>query len=129
MKKVLIVDYDIKMRIFISAVLEKNNYVPIVARNGEEGLAKAKEEEPDLIIHNVLMPKLSGIRMYHELKTDEQLRGIPVIILSDIAKRTFLRSLEALTELDKKNVPDPEAYIEKPVEPEELMKVIIETLA
>ena len=128
MKKVLIVDYDIKMRIFVSTVLEKNNYIPIVARNGEEGLAKAKEGEPDLIIHNVLMPKLSGIRMYHQLKTDEQLRGIPVIILSDIAKRTFLRSLEVLTELDKKSMPDPEAYIEKPVKPEELIKVITETL-
>jgi twitching motility two-component system response regulator PilH len=62
--------------------------------------------------------------MYREMKNDESLKDIPVIILSGIAKRTFLRSQEALTEFGDQPVPEPEAYIEKPVEPEELADII-----
>ena len=82
------------------------------------------EERPDLIILDVLMPKQSGIKMYRELKGDESLKEIPVIVLSGIAKRTFLRSQEALTEFRSQSVPEPEAYIEKPAEPEELVETI-----
>ena len=70
------------------------------------------------------MPKQSGIKMYRELKTNDSLKNIPVIILSGISKRVFLRSQEALTEFGGENVPEPEAYIEKPVEPEELAEMI-----
>jgi twitching motility two-component system response regulator PilH len=62
--------------------------------------------------------------MYRELKTDDALKHIPVIILSGITRRTFLRSQEALTEFGGQNVPEPEGYMEKPVEPEELAKMI-----
>ena len=128
MEKVLIVDDDIDVTIFVSTVLEENNYIPIVAKNGEEAMRKVKEDKPDLIILDVLMPKQSGIKMYRKLKTDESLKKIPVIILSGIARRTFLRSQEALTEFGEKGVPEPEAYIEKPVEPEELAEIVKETL-
>jgi two-component system phosphate regulon response regulator PhoB len=68
------------------------------------------------------MPKQSGIRLYRELKTDKALVGIPVIMLSGVAKRTFLRSQKALTEFGDKPVPEPENYLEKPVEPDELAR-------
>jgi len=71
-----------------------------------------------------LMPKESGVRMYHELKTDEPLRDIPVIVLSAIPKKSFLRSQEVLAEFAGQSVPEPEAYIEKPEEPEELVELI-----
>ncbi|MDY6844659.1 MAG: response regulator [Thermodesulfobacteriota bacterium] len=129
MKKVLIVDDDTDVNIFVSTVLEENNYTPIVAKNGEEALEKIKQGNPDLIILDVLMPKQSGIKMYRELKTEESLKHIPVIIFSGISKRTFLRSQEALTEFGEKGVPEPEAYLEKPVEPEELAETIKEILA
>jgi two-component system phosphate regulon response regulator PhoB len=125
-KKVLIVDDDSDIITFVVTVLEEHDYTPIIAKNGEEGLNKVRQDDPDLVILDVLMPKQSGIKMYRELKTDESMKGIPVIILSGIAKRTFLRSQEALTEFGGKNVPEPEAYIEKPVEPEELAEIIKE---
>ena len=123
-KKVLIVDDDSDIITFVVTVLEENGYTPLIAKNGEEGLNKVKQDNPDLVILDVLMPKQSGIKMYRELKTDESMKGIPVVILSGIAKRTFLRSQEALTEFGGQNVPEPEAYIEKPVEPEELAEII-----
>jgi CheY-like chemotaxis protein len=73
---------------------------------------------------DVLMPKQNGLRLYRELKTNKSLLGIPVIILSGIAKRTFLRSQKALTQFGDKAVPEPESYLEKPVEPDDLAREI-----
>ena len=123
-KKVLIVDDDPDVRLFNATVVEESGYTPIEAANGEEGLKVVKKDRPDLVILDVLMPKQSGIRLYRELKTDKSLIGIPVIMLSGVAKRTFFRSQKALTEFGDKPVPEPENYLEKPVEPEELAREI-----
>jgi len=123
-KKVLNVEDDIDTRTFVSAVLERNGYSPILAKDGEEGMRKIAEERPDLIILDILIPKESGIKVYLELKTDPSLKDIPVIILSVVSKRTFLRSQEALTEFGHETVPEPQAYFEKPVEPEDLAEIL-----
>ncbi len=123
-KKVLNVEDDIDTRTFVSAVIERNGYTPILAKDGEEGMKKVAEEGPDLIILDILMPKQSGIKMYHELKSDPSLKDIPVIMLSAVSKRTFLRSQEALTEFGDETVPEPQVYLEKPVEPEDLAEIL-----
>jgi twitching motility two-component system response regulator PilH len=123
-KKVLIVDDDPDVRLFNSTVVEESGYTPVEAPNGEVGLQIIKKDPPALVLLDVLMPKQSGIRLYRELKTDKALKNIPVIMLSGVAKRTFLRSQKALTEFGDKPVPEPESYLEKPVEPEELAREI-----
>ena len=127
-KRVLAVDDDPDIIMFVKTVLEEYGYIPLIAMNGETGLSITRGEKPDLIILDVLMPKQSGIRMYRELKGDEALKNIPVIILSGIARRTFLRSQEALTEFGDQPIPEPEVYMEKPVEPAELAEVIAELI-
>lgn len=124
MKKVLIVDDDVDVRKFVSKLIERAGYEAIVANNGVEGMAKVREDKPDLIILDVLMPKQSGIRMYRELKTDEAFRDFPVIMLSAIAPKSFFRSQEVLAEFAGESVPEPEAYMEKPEEPEELIALM-----
>jgi len=62
--------------------------------------------------------------MYHELKRNPSLKDIPVVMLSGVAKRTFLRSQVALTEFGDETVPEPEAYLEKPVEAEDLAEIL-----
>lgn len=128
-KKVLTVDDDPDIRSFVVTVLEENDYIPLEANNGEEALTKIRQEKPYLVILDVLMPRQSGIKMYRELRTDDSLKNIPVIILSGITRRTFLRSQEALTEFGGQNVPEPEAYVEKPVAPEELAEIIKKVIA
>jgi CheY-like chemotaxis protein len=123
-KKVLVVDDDPDVRVFNVAVLEENGYTPLVATNGEEGMKLIKKEKPDLVLLDVLMPRESGIRLYRDIKTNSSLKSIPVIMLSGIAKKSFLRSQKALTQFGGKPVPEPEAYLEKPVEPEELAETI-----
>jgi len=127
-KKVLVVDDDPDVRMLNKSIVEESGYTALEATNGEEGLKMAKKENPDLIILDVLMPKQSGVRMYRELVTDKSLKHIPIILLSGIAKSTFLRSQKALTQFGGAEVPEPEVYLEKPVEPEELAKRIKEAL-
>jgi two-component system, OmpR family, phosphate regulon response regulator PhoB len=128
-KKVLVVDDDPDVRLFSVTVLEENGYTPLEAGNGEEGLKMIREEKPDLVILDILMPRQSGIRLYRELKTDKTLKKIKIIILSGIAKKTFMRSQKALTEFGGEEVPEPEIYLEKPVEPEVLAENIKKILS
>ncbi len=127
-KKVLVVDDDADVRLFSVTVLEENGYTPLEAEDGESGLKMIKAEKPDLIILDVLMPRQSGVRLYRELKTAKALKDVKVIILSGIAKKTFLRSQKALTEFGGAQIPEPEIYLEKPVEPDELADVIKKVL-
>ena len=123
-RKVLVVDDDPDVRMFSVTVLEENGYVPLEATNGEEGMNVIRQERPELIILDVLMPRESGVKLYRELKTDADLKSTPVIIQSGIAEKSFLRSQKALTEFGGAAVPEPEAYLEKPVEAEELAETI-----
>jgi twitching motility two-component system response regulator PilH len=127
-KKVLVVDDDPDVRLFSVTVLEENGYTPLEAEDGEKGLKMIKAEKPDLVILDVLMPRQSGVRLYRELKTAKGLKDLKVIILSGIAKKTFLRSQKALTEFGGAEIPEPEIYLEKPVEPDELADVIKKVL-
>jgi len=123
-KKVLNVEDDADIRTFVTTVLEENGYIPIMAIDGAEGMEKVKKERPDLIILDILMPRESGIKMYHELKLDPSFKDIPIVMLSGVSKRTFLRSQAALTEFGDETVPEPQAYLEKPVEPEDLAETL-----
>jgi len=127
-KKVLVVDDDADIRMLNKSIVEESGYTSIEAADGQEGLKMAKNENPDLIILDVLMPKQSGVRMYRELVTDKSLKHIPIIILSGTAKRTFVRSQKALTQFGGAKVPEPEVYLEKPIEPEALANRIKEAL-
>jgi two-component system, OmpR family, phosphate regulon response regulator PhoB len=124
MKKVLTVDDDVDIRKVVSKLVEKSGYEAIEAKNGVEGMSAVRENKPDLIILDMLMPKESGIRMYHELKTEESLKSIPVIVLSAIPQKSFLRSQRVLDEFAGQSAPEPEAYIEKPEEPQELIALM-----
>jgi len=123
-KKVLVVDDDPDVRSFSIAVLEENGYTPIEATNGEEGMALLRKDLPDLVLLDVLMPRESGVRLYRQMKTDSKFKNVPVIILSGITQRSFLRSQKALTEFGGAAIPEPETYLEKPVEPQELAAAI-----
>jgi len=123
-KKVLVVDDEDDVRDFVSTVLEENGYDPITASNGKEAVDIVKQDRPDLIIMDILMPMQGGIKMYRELKSADSLKDIPVVIYSGIAKRTYLRTQAARTEMGDQSVPDPEVYIEKPAKPEKLAGVV-----
>ena len=123
-KKILIVDDELDMRIFLCNLLGNCGYEPIDAGDKDEGMQKAVDEKPALIILDVTMPKETGIQMYRELKEHEDLKNIPVIMVSTIDKRTFSFYQKFQGPPRQKGVPDPGAYLEKPLEAEELIKLV-----
>ena len=123
-KKVLVVDDELDMRTFVTTLLETSGFKPFAAKDVSEGMDIARRKKPALIILDVMMPKESGITMYRELKSDEALKDIPVIMLSALSKKTFFHSQKVLDEYKGESIPEPAAYIEKPPEPEELLEAI-----
>ena len=115
-------------RDFVSAVLEDNGYSAMSASNGDEAMEVIRQNKPDAVIMDILMPKQSGIKLYRELKLSENYKDIPVIIYSGIPRRTLLRAQAALSETQGESVPDPEAYLEKPVTPRRLADTIKKVL-
>jgi two-component system phosphate regulon response regulator PhoB len=83
-----------------------------------------EKNAPDLVILDVLMPRGSGIRLFRHLKTDPVLKNLPVIMFTGIALKSFLKSQKALDEFKGGEIPTPDIYLEKPVEPEELVAAI-----
>ncbi len=114
-KKILVVDDEPDMRIFVSTVVETSGFESVTAEDGTEALEKAGSDSPALIILDVMMPKIEdGIRTYQQFRTDKKLMHIPIIMLSAIAKRTFFHSIRMSNPGSGVNVLEPEAYMEKP---------------
>jgi len=127
-KRVLVVDDELDMRTFVATLLETSGFKPLVAEDGIQGLEMARRDKPSLIILDIMMPKESGITMYRSLKSDPALKDIPVIMLSALAKKTFLHSQSVLDAYKGEKIPEPAAYIEKPPEPDELLEAIQNSL-
>ena len=128
-KKILVVDDESDMRIFVSTVVETEGFEPITAQNGPEALEKARSILPDLVILDVMMPKIEdGIKTYKEFRTDETLEAIPIIMLSAMAKKTFFHSIWTLNPDSGGRVPEPDAYMEKPPDANELSRLIADLL-
>ncbi|MFZ3047652.1 MAG: response regulator [Desulfatirhabdiaceae bacterium] len=123
-KKILVVDDEMDMRIFVSTVLETSGYQTVTCRNGQDGVGKALSEKPDLIILDVMMPNEGGVQMYRNLKADSNLSDIPVIMLSAVGESGFLHYLGMLNIRLDHPIDPPAAYMEKPVEPDDLLKTV-----
>jgi two-component system alkaline phosphatase synthesis response regulator PhoP len=115
--KILLVDDDPDFVESTRTVLESKPYEVIVAQNGDEGLRKAKEENPDLIILDIIMPVKDGFTAAEQLKKDPQLSRIPTIMLTAFAEK----HAEASIPVSRGFTLEAEDYIEKPVTPQELL--------
>ena len=108
MRKILVVDDEPSIVRPLMFILKKKGYEVLTASNGEEGLNVARAEKPDLIFLDVMMPKKNGYEVCQELKSDPNLQGTYVIILT-------ARGVE-LDEEEKKRVRADE-YMSKPFSP------------
>ncbi len=124
MKNILVVDDDLNMRIYIATVVNTSGYKAIVARDGKEGFRAALDASPILIILDLMMPEEGGIIMYRNLKEDPKLKDVPVIVVSGVESKTFGHSLKMLNIGRDGDIPEPEAYIEKPPKAQELIATV-----
>jgi CheY-like chemotaxis protein len=123
-KKILFVDDELDMRIFLSTVLKTEGYEAVPARNAIEGIKKALELSPDLVIMDVMMPQAGGVTLFQEIKKDKRLRHIPVIMLSGVSEKAFTHHLKMLNIRIDDSLPPPDAYMEKPLDPAKLVATI-----
>jgi two-component system alkaline phosphatase synthesis response regulator PhoP len=115
--KILLVDDDKDFIESTRTVLESKPYQVIVASNGEEGLRKAREERPDLILLDVIMPVEDGFTAAEQLKKDPQLSKIPTLMLTAFA----VKGRETQIPVSRGLSLETEDYIDKPVSPQELL--------
>jgi len=118
-KRILVIDDDRGIVKGIKKILEEQNYKVVTAEDGKEGLEKVKSEKPDLIVLDVMMPKMGGFEVCSTLKNDVHYNKIPIIIVSDMAHHDAL-------EVGKDVGAD--AYLAKPFEPIILITKIKELL-
>jgi len=122
LKTVLVVDDDPDALDFFIAVLEDNGYATVSARDGNEALERLEEKLPDLVTLDITMPEKSGVGVYRKLREEDAYKGIPVIIITGVSDdfKHFISS--------RRKVPPPEGYLSKPIEPEELVRLVGELM-
>jgi CheY-like chemotaxis protein len=108
-KKVLIIDDEKDMRVYLEALFRKEGYETESAENGDEGLWLAEANRPDLITLDILMPKKSGIKAYRGLRTADTTKGIPIIVLTGLTRLDDFFG-------DLGDLPRPDALVEKPID-------------
>ncbi|MFH1147346.1 MAG: response regulator [Pseudomonadota bacterium] len=118
--KIMVVDDDPDMRETLEMILGAAGYTIVTACNGEDCLGKLKEEKPDLLILDLLMPKMDGFEVCKALKDPRRAKyaGMPVIILSSIREGVSQRRYELETGVQL----DVDDYVEKPVESKILLE-------
>jgi CheY-like chemotaxis protein len=143
-KRVLVIDDDVNTVDYLSIALKRNGYEAIGAYDGKEGFEKAGECRPDLLVLDIMIPKRTGWVVFRQLRKDEELRSIPVIMLTGVSMvleeqdclaeeepeyqdlRDLLR--RGIQEMREDGIERPEAFIDKPVDPEELVKKVRELI-
>ena len=118
--KILIVDDDIDFLDSTRIILESKPYEVIVAHEGEEGLKKAGEENPDLILLDIIMPVKDGFTAAEQLKKDSQLSKIPLVMLTGFSSKRQESSIP----VSRGFALEAEEYVEKPVSPENLLAIV-----
>lgn len=141
-KKVMIIDDDENAVKFLSVLLSENGYEPLAARDGREGMEQLQKNKVDLIVLDVMMPKKTGFVLFKQLKRDEHLKDIPVLMVTGVAasladmdaesEDTFSRPFDAVRESLRKTIQEmreegevrPEMFVDKPVDPDSFLEKV-----
>jgi CheY-like chemotaxis protein len=114
-KKILVIDDEPDVRLFLTTLLEEAGYETIEADNGLTGFEIAKQEKPDLVSLDLQMPDQTGTEFYKRLSRDSELKATPIIVVSGLAGRNLA-------------VKNPVAVFDKPIDREEFLAKVAEAL-
>ena len=113
-KRILVVDDEPDALVFVRTVLEDNGATVLEARDGEEAIARVRAEKPDLVTLDLGMPGKNGVEVFQEMRSDQELRDIPVCIITG---RPELRRL-----IYDGSSRKPEGYLNKPVDAKTILR-------
>jgi two-component system, OmpR family, response regulator VicR len=120
-KKIVYIEDDAELAKLVELILQKEGYIVKVAFDGQEGLEMVRNEHPDLILLDLMIPLVDGWDVYKHIQGNEEIRNIPVIILT--AKS---QSIDRVLGLHIAKVED---YISKPFHPDNLLKSVKNALS
>jgi two-component system alkaline phosphatase synthesis response regulator PhoP len=141
-KKVMVIDDEKNTVKFLSVLLSENGYEPIVAYDGQEGMQKIQENEIDLIVLDVMMPKKTGFVLFKQLKKNDQYKDIPILMLTAVTaslteldaqkEDTFERPYDGLRESLRQAIQEmrqsgdvrPEMFVDKPINPDAFIEKV-----
>lgn len=123
-KKILIVDDERDIIIYLTTLLRENGYEVFYADGAEEAMEKILEHKPDLVCLDVMMPRQSGIALYRKFKLDQRSKDIPAIFISAFGLAHKLTGKGFRKYVPEPEVPEPKAYLEKPVKAQTILEVI-----
>jgi DNA-binding response OmpR family regulator len=115
---ILVVDDDTAILDMISQILQEENYHVITANNGRAAITRAQQEEPRLILLDLMMPEMNGWQVINELRASPKTRSIPVLLLS--ARREMAVTAQELGVT---------SYLEKPFDLDDLLSRVEQILA
>jgi DNA-binding response OmpR family regulator len=118
-KKILIIEDDLDMAASVKIRLEANNYEVHLAKDGMDGLNMARIEKPDLIILDIMLPKLDGYKVCRMLKFDDRYKSIPIILLTAKIQKV---------DVERGGEVGADAYVTKPFRSEDLLVKVKELL-
>lgn len=112
-KKVVVIDDEEDVLTYLDALLKDHGYEVYAAQQGRDGLNLIKRIKPDLICLDILMPGETGISLYRRIRNDNEIKDVPVLIISGMNYRR-----------ENGELPPPQGYIEKPITPDSLIETV-----
>jgi two-component system, OmpR family, response regulator VicR len=121
MKRLAYIEDEVEMIDLVRLILGRHGYTVMGANGGREGLQLIRNELPDLVLLDLMMPDMDGWEVYHQIKSDELTREIPVIVIT--AKALNIDKVLGL------HIAKVEDYIAKPFSPQELLERVDQVLS
>jgi CheY-like chemotaxis protein len=120
--KVLVIDDDADLVSSVRMVMEGAGWQVYSAENGATGIERAREEAPELIILDVLMPRQDGLTTYEQLREEASLSKIPIIVLTSVSEKLGIGFSKEEFKMHYGHAP--EAFFNKPFEPQKLLDAV-----
>lgn len=119
-KKIVIIEDSKKISVVLQEVLKSEGYEVFWSNNGIEGIRTVRREKPDIILLDLLLPKVNGYEICNMIKRDNQLRHIPVLVISTLGGKEHIQ---------KAKLCGAEKFMKKPYQLDDLLAEIKKTLA
>jgi DNA-binding response OmpR family regulator len=120
-KTAVVIDDEVDLTTYISAILEENGFTVHVANEATGGEALIREKMPDIVLLDLMMPGRTGIQLFSRLRRDDSTKNIPLVMVTGIKDKLGIDWGEIV---DQMKVRRPDGFVEKPIEPDRLMSVV-----
>ncbi len=125
-KIALVIDDEPDVTTYHATLLADNGWEVLTANSGDDGLALAKQERPDVVLLDVMMPDRGGLSTLVGFRKDPRLKNVPVVLVTGV-QATLTADFEKF--LDRFKHYNPDGYVEKPIDPDRLLAMLEELTA